>query len=80
MLCHVQFHMKQSGLQNMIYLVECHGDKTHTSLPLDTLNQATINTQVVDKFTVKTTSSHCDSLHYLSVVTCLLSAAYCNKM
>ena len=79
MLFLVQFRMKQSGVQNLIYLVESHGDNTHTSLPLDTLNQAIINTQVVDKFTVKTTSSHRDSMRYLSVMTRLLSAAYCNK-
>jgi hypothetical protein len=79
MFCHVQFRMKQSAVQNLVYLVESHGDNMHTSLPLDTLNQATINTQVVDKFTVKTTSSHRDSMHYLSIMTRLLNAAYCNK-
>jgi hypothetical protein len=71
--------MKQSGVQNLMYLVESHGDNMHTSLPLDTLNQAAINTQVVDRFTVKTTSSHCDSMRYLSIMTRLLSATYCNK-
>jgi hypothetical protein len=79
MFYHVQFRMKQSRVQNLIYLVESHGDNTHTSLPLETLNQASINTQVVDKFTVKTTSSHRDSMRYLSTMTHLLSAAYCNK-
>ncbi|GFG29411.1 hypothetical protein Cfor_02614 [Coptotermes formosanus] len=74
-----KFRMKQSAVQNLVYLVESHGDNMHTSLPLDTLNQATINTQVVDKFTVKTTSSHRDSMHYLSIMTRLLNAAYCNK-
>ncbi|XP_023710532.1 crossover junction endonuclease MUS81 isoform X3 [Cryptotermes secundus] len=74
-----KFRMKQSGLQNLIYLVESHGDNMHTSLPLDTLNQATINTQVVDRFTVKTTSSHRDSMRYLSIMTRLLSSTYCNK-
>jgi crossover junction endonuclease MUS81 len=79
MLYRTQFRMKQSGVQNLIYLVESHGDNTHTSLPLETLNQAAINTQVVDKFTVKKTSSHRDSMHYLSIMTRVLSAAYCNK-
>lgn len=78
-MCCVQFRMKQSGLQNLVYLVESHGDNMHTSLPLDTLNQATINTQVVDGFTVKTTSSHRDSMRYLSIMTRVLSASYCNK-
>jgi crossover junction endonuclease MUS81 len=77
--CGAQFRMKQSGVQNLVYLVESHGDNMHTSLPLDTLTQATINTQVVDGFTVKTTSSHRDSMRYLSVMTRLLSASYCNK-
>jgi crossover junction endonuclease MUS81 len=71
--------MKQSGVQNLVYLVESHGDNMHTSLPLETLNQATINTQVVDGFTVKATSSHRDSMHYLSIMTRLLRASYCNK-
>jgi hypothetical protein len=71
--------MKQSGVQNLVYLVESHGDNMHTSLPLDTLNQATINTQVVDRFTIKTTSSHSDSMRYLSIMTRLLSATYRNK-
>lgn len=74
MFCHVQFRMKHSGVQNLIYLVESHGDNAHTSLPLDTVNQASINTQLVNKFTVKTTSRRCDS-----IMTHLLSAAHCNK-
>lgn len=71
--------MKQSGLQNLIYLVESHGDNRRTSLPLDTLTQAAINTQVVNMFTVKITSSHRDSMRYLSVMTRHLSASYCDK-
>jgi hypothetical protein len=71
--------MKQSGVQNLMYLVESRGDNMHASLPLDTLNQAIINTQVVDRFTVKTTSSHYDSMRYLSIMTRLLSITYCNK-
>jgi hypothetical protein len=77
--CGAQFRMGQSGVQNLVYLVESHGDNMHTCLPLDTLTQATINTQVVDRFAVKTTSSHRDSMRYLSVMTHLLSASYCNK-
>ncbi|KDR15724.1 crossover junction endonuclease MUS81 [Zootermopsis nevadensis] len=74
-----KFRMKQSGLQNLIYLVESHGDNRRTSLPLDTLTQAAINTQVVNMFTVKITSSHRNSMRYLSVMTRHLSASYCDK-
>ena len=68
--------MKRSGIQNVIYLIESHGDDTHTTLPLQSLKQAAINTQVIDKITVKRTSNLLDSMRYLAVMTRLLVKLY----
>ncbi|XP_069681048.1 crossover junction endonuclease MUS81 isoform X2 [Periplaneta americana] len=75
-----KFRLKQSGVQHLLYLVESHGDDQHTTLPLQTLNQAAINTQVVDGFTVKTTQNHRGSMRFLATMTRLLHAAYHGKI
>lgn len=67
-----QFRLKGSGLPHLIYLVESFGSKQRLGLPVETLQQAAVNTQVVDEFTVKYTKSHIDSMLYLSCMTKLL--------
>ncbi|KAJ9591198.1 hypothetical protein L9F63_002269 [Diploptera punctata] len=74
-----KFRMKRSGIQNVIYLIESHGDNTHTILPLQSLKQAAVNTQVIDKITVKRTSSLRDSVRYLGIMTKLLVRMYSKK-
>ncbi|CAG2053663.1 unnamed protein product [Timema podura] len=74
-----KFRLKQCGVQNLIYLVESHGNNQHTGLPLATLQQAIVNTQVVDGFMVKQTSNHRESMSYLATLTKLLSNSFNNK-
>nr|CAD7392558.1 unnamed protein product [Timema cristinae] len=74
-----KFRLKQCGIQNLIYLVESHGNNQHTGLPLATLQQAIVNTQVVDGFMVKQTSNHRESMSYLATLTRLLSNSFNDK-
>nr|CAD7395132.1 unnamed protein product [Timema poppensis] len=74
-----KFRLKQCGVQNLIYLVESHGNNQHTGLPLATLQQAIVNTQVVDGFMVKQTSNHRESMSYLATLTRLLSNSFNDK-
>lgn len=71
-----KFRLKQSGIQNLIYLIESHGNNVHTGLPIQTLLQAATNTQVQSKFQVKFTDGHSESMLYLSVLTELLTDIY----
>lgn len=41
-----QFRLRNSGVKNVIYLIEKYGSNQHLSIAEDTLNQAIINTQV----------------------------------
>lgn len=74
-----KFRLRQCGLQNVIYLVEKYGNDTRLGLPVNTLQQAIMNTQVVDNFFVKITNNHRQSMVYLSVLTNLLSNIFKDK-
>lgn len=74
-----KFRLKQSGIQNLIYLVESHGSDQHVGLPLSTLQQAVVNTQVVDGFIVKHTIDHRHSMAYLASLTRILGRTFLNK-
>ncbi|PSN46179.1 Crossover junction endonuclease MUS81 [Blattella germanica] len=74
-----KFRLKQCGIQNLIYLVESHGDNTHTTLPLPSLEQAAVNTQIVDRFSVKKTSNVHETVLYLATMTRLLIKFYSKK-
>lgn len=65
----LQFRLKKCGLQNLIYLVESHKHDKHAVLLLSTLQQAAVNTQIVDGFTVKYTDNHRESMVYLATLT-----------
>ncbi|XP_066999620.2 crossover junction endonuclease MUS81 isoform X2 [Anabrus simplex] len=74
-----KFRLKQCGIQNLIYLVERHGKDPHTTLPLKTINQAAVNTQVIDGFSVKYTANHRESIAYLATLTRLFNSIFQNK-
>ncbi|XP_034242551.1 crossover junction endonuclease MUS81 [Thrips palmi] len=74
-----KFRLKQSGIQNLIYLVESHGSDQHVGLPLSTVQQAAVNTQVVDGFIVKHTIDHLHSMAYLASLTRILGRTFLNK-
>ncbi|KAG7218664.1 hypothetical protein INR49_019788 [Caranx melampygus] len=75
-----KFRLKRCGLRRPVYLVEeCGTAAAHLSLPEATLQQAIINTQVVDGFFVKRVQDVRESAAYLTVMTRYLTKLYQNK-
>lgn len=76
-----KFRLKQSGVQNIIYLIENHvkGGKVHTGLPFTTLLQAATNTQIHSKFQVKFTENSQHTILYLTVMTSFIENIFKNK-
>ncbi|XP_033507740.2 structure-specific endonuclease subunit MUS81 isoform X1 [Epinephelus lanceolatus] len=74
-----KFRLKRCGLRRPCYLVEeCGTAASHLSLPETTLQQAIINTQVVDGFFVKRVQDVRESVAYLTVMTRYLTKLYQN--
>lgn len=71
-----KFRLRESGISNLIYLIESRGNNQNLGLPLQTLLQAATNTQIHSGFIVKFTDSHTDSMRYLAVMTNLLIDMY----
>uniref|UniRef100_A0AAQ4QZK8 Crossover junction endonuclease MUS81 n=1 Tax=Gasterosteus aculeatus aculeatus TaxID=481459 RepID=A0AAQ4QZK8_GASAC len=72
-----KFRMKRCGLRRPCYLVEeCGSAASHLSLPETTLQQAIVNTQVVDGFFVKRVQDVRESAAYLTVMTRYLIRLY----
>ncbi|KAM9834439.1 crossover junction endonuclease MUS81 [Syngnathus typhle] len=72
-----KFRLKRCGLRRPIYLVEGHGKAaSQLSLPEMTLQQAVVNTQVVDGFFVKRVCDIRESAAYLAFMTTHLSKLY----
>lgn len=67
-----KFRLADSGIPNIIYLIESRGSNSHLGLPIQNLLQAATNTQIHNRFSIKFTDSHNDSILYLSVITKLL--------
>ncbi|XP_064185167.1 crossover junction endonuclease MUS81 isoform X2 [Anguilla rostrata] len=75
-----KFRLKRCGLRRPIYLVEeCGSAAAHLSLPESTLQQAIVNTQVVDGFFVKRVQDVKESVAYLTVMTRQLQKLYQNR-
>ncbi|XP_061921538.1 crossover junction endonuclease MUS81 [Entelurus aequoreus] len=75
-----KFRLKRCGLRKPIYLVEEQGKAAaHLSLPEKTLQQAIVNTQVVDGFFVKRVQDVRESAAYLSIMTRYLTKVYQNR-
>ncbi|KAI7813884.1 crossover junction endonuclease MUS81 [Triplophysa rosa] len=74
-----KFRLKRCGLRKPIYLVEeCGSAAAHLSLPESTLQQAIVNTQVVDGFFVKRVQDVKESTAYLTIMTRYLQKLYQN--
>ncbi|KAM6909521.1 crossover junction endonuclease MUS81 [Xenentodon cancila] len=74
-----KFRLKRCGLRRPIYLVEGGGSAAaHLSIPETTLQQAIVNTQVVDGFFVKRVEDVRESAAYLTVMTRYLTKLYQN--
>ncbi|XP_037534574.1 crossover junction endonuclease MUS81 [Nematolebias whitei] len=75
-----KFRLKRCGLHRPIYLVEGGGaSASHLSLPEATLQQAIVNTQVVDGFFVKRVQDVRESAAYLTIMTRYLTSLYQNR-
>ncbi|XP_077863715.1 structure-specific endonuclease subunit MUS81-like [Saccoglossus kowalevskii] len=74
-----KFRLKNCGLRKPIYLVEDFGSGQHLSVPETTLQQAVVNTQVIDGFYVKRTGELKQSVAYLTVMTRYLQSEYARK-
>nr|XP_033809502.1 crossover junction endonuclease MUS81 isoform X2 [Geotrypetes seraphini] len=74
-----KFRLKRCGLQCPIYLVEDYGTSQHLSIPEATLEQAIVNTQVVDGFFIKRTKDIQESAAYLTLMSHHLQRLYKNK-
>ncbi|KAM3824926.1 crossover junction endonuclease MUS81 isoform 2-T2 [Vipera latastei] len=75
-----KFRLRQCGLSHPIYLVEDANSVQHLSLPEKTLQQAIVNTQVIDGFFVKRTRDIRESAAYLTILTRHLTRLYGDKM
>ncbi|KAF5289464.1 hypothetical protein FQR65_LT11837 [Abscondita terminalis] len=74
-----KFRLKQCGMENLIYLIECYGTNTHVGLPISNLYQAATNTLVQDNFSIKFTSDLRNTVEYLSNLTAILRRLFENK-
>lgn len=78
---HEQKHrLKQSGIQNIIYLIEDYGDNEHLGLPLDNLKQALSNTLIHNNLAIEHTENHRRSMMYLQGLTQILIRLYKDKV
>lgn len=78
---HEQKHrLKESGLKNLLYLIEDKGNNERLGLPLLTLKQAAVNTQIHSNFGIKYTRNHKESMLYLSVLTKIFTKKYKDKV
>lgn len=71
-----KFRLADSGIANVVYMIENRGDNQHVGMPLANLLQAATNTEVQNGFVVKFTDSHIDSMRYLVTMTELLHEMY----
>lgn len=71
-----KIRLKQSGIGNIIYLIENMGDIENQSLPEQTLRQAIYNTQIVDNICVKYTKNARATVRYLDLMTKRLQRLY----
>lgn len=71
-----QFRLKQSGIENLMYIVENIDKNSRFSIPFLSLLQASVNCLIQDGFTVKYTRNHKDSMSHLSYITKILIKLY----
>ena len=74
-----KFRMKQSGLQDLIILIEEHGSIQNFSLSEERIRQSIANSQMIDGFKVKQCAGPADAVVYLAALTRALQRLYSNK-
>ncbi|XP_014204746.1 crossover junction endonuclease MUS81 isoform X2 [Copidosoma floridanum] len=70
-----KFRLKQTGVKNIIYLIESYGPN-HGIIPVPSLLQASANLLIQDNFIVKFTRDRKDSMHYLARMTNIITKIY----
>lgn len=75
-----KFRLKNSKIQNLIYLIEHFGNNEHVGLPVPSLLQSAVNTQVHGDFQIKYTNNHWESILYLKAMTNCLIRHYKDKL
>ncbi|XP_050580496.1 crossover junction endonuclease MUS81 isoform X1 [Bombus affinis] len=74
-----KFRLKQSGITNLMYIIEDYEKGQRLTIPHSSLMQASINTLIQDGFSVKYTKNHKDSMFYLSSLTRILIKMFKEK-
>ncbi|XP_050312727.1 crossover junction endonuclease MUS81 [Anthonomus grandis grandis] len=74
-----KFRLKKSGIENLIYLVESHGNNQHVGLPLKNLHQAASNTAIQENFFVKFTENTKETVEYLANMFGTLKRIFASK-
>nr|XP_014087519.1 crossover junction endonuclease MUS81 [Bactrocera oleae] len=78
---HEQKHrLRQCGIQNIMYLVEDYGDNEHLGLPMESLQQAIVNTQIHSGFKITHTQNNFRSMKHLQSVTNTLIRCFREKV
>ncbi|XP_078046648.1 mus81 structure-specific endonuclease subunit [Augochlora pura] len=74
-----KFRLKQSGIENRMYIIEEYDKSQRLAIPRTSLMQASINTLIQDGFSVKYTTNHKDSMFYLTSLTEILNDVFNKK-
>ncbi|XP_076222592.1 mus81 structure-specific endonuclease subunit isoform X2 [Nomia melanderi] len=74
-----KFRLKQSGIENLMYIIEEYEKGQRLPIPHSSLMQASINTLIQDGFSIKYTKNHKDSMFYLSLLTRILNDVFREK-
>lgn len=74
-----KYRLKQSGITNLIYIIEDYEKSQKLPIAYSSLMQASINTLIQDDFSLKYTKSHKDSMFYLSSLTRILIKTFKDK-
>lgn len=74
-----KFRLIKSGIENLIYMIESSGNTQMLGLPLETVLQAAVNTQVHSSFYIQFTETNYDSGLYLAILTRKLISLFSNK-
>ncbi|XP_076632122.1 mus81 structure-specific endonuclease subunit [Colletes latitarsis] len=74
-----KFRLKQSGIDNLLYIIEEYDKGQRLTIPHSSLIQASVNTLIQDGFSVKYTKNHKNSMFYLSSLTKILNDVFKEK-
>ncbi|XP_035826366.1 crossover junction endonuclease MUS81 [Aplysia californica] len=74
-----KFRLKQSGLKDLIILIEEHGSIQNFSISEERIRQSIANSQIIDGFKVKRCGGPKDAVIYLTAMTRSLQQHFTNK-